>query len=109
MDDLSEEAQDAAGALKPVERAPVVVQPPEQLRVDGIRPLHALAVIRLVALRGKVVLIAAVHPEELVDSGVAVRNGVAIDRLEEPAADDLEALVPRRGTPRLADALKDVF
>ena len=47
VDDRAHQPQHAAGALEPVQRRPVLVQPVEQLRVDRVRRLDPLLVGRL--------------------------------------------------------------
>jgi hypothetical protein len=54
------EAQDAAGALEPVERRPVLVEPVEQLRVDRVRQLHPPPVLGLTDLAREVSRLLAV-------------------------------------------------
>lgn len=82
------------------EGRPVLVQPSEQLGVDGVGSLDAVHVRRLPAHHRKLAGLAPVQVAEDSGGGVTVAKLRGVDGLEQSAADDLEALIRRRRPPR---------
>ena len=109
MDDSAHQSQHATGALEPLERRPVLVQPVEQLRVDRVGRLDPVLVGDLGALAGELAAVLGVELDELAgDRGdVPAGGGVRLD--EQPATDDLERLVRRRRAPLVSDPPYDVL
>ena len=100
-DDRGHEAQHPAGALEAVEAAPVVHQPIEELRVDGVGALHPAAVVGLAAALRELAAALPVHGDEGADHRVAGDEvGLRRDGLEQPPPDDLEPLLRARRQPR---------
>ncbi len=109
VDDGRHQAQHAAGPLELVQGGPVVVEPVEQLGVDRVGHLDPALVVGLPALRRKLLLLRAVQLREGAGHGVAGHELLAGQGLEQPAADDLEALVGTGRPPRRLDAADGVL
>jgi hypothetical protein len=77
--------------LEAIQRGPVLIEPVEELRVDGVGGLHPLAVIALGYAGGELARRIAVHSGEGIDHGIA--RGIVDVVAEETAAHDFEALI----------------
>ena len=94
VDHRRHQAQHAAGALEFHQGRPVRVEPVEDLGVDRIGRLDALLVLGLAALRRELGLLGAVELGEGPRHHVPVLElGGVGEGLEQPPADDLEALL----------------
>ncbi len=109
MDDGRHQPQDAAGPLEGHQRGPVRVEAVEDLGVDRVRGLQALLVVRVPALRRKLLVPGAVEIRERAGDHVAVLEPRRVgERLEQAPAHDLEALLGAGWPPRGLDAADDV-
>jgi len=72
VDHGAHEAQDAAGALEPLQGGPVAVEPVEQLGVDGVGLAQPPLVVRLEGLGGQLAALPPVVVDEPFDGGVAL-------------------------------------
>ena len=95
VDDLGHEPQHPAGALEPLQLGPVPEEPVEQLGVDWVGGLHAPLVVALPAPRRELVALGLgpVEVAERLHHRVPLPGRAAVEPAEEPAADDLEALL----------------
>ena len=109
MDHGGHQAQHAAGPLELVERGPVVVEPVEHLRVNRVGHLDPAFVVGFAAFGRELLLLRAVQIDESAGNGVAGNELVAGERLEQPAADDLEAFVRAGRPPGCFDAADGVL
>ena len=71
VDDRGHQAQHTARALEALQRGPILVEPVEQLRVDGVRRLHAVDVLALGNAGGELTLVIAVHVGKRLDRRIA--------------------------------------
>ena len=109
MDHRRHQAQHAAGALELHQRGPVGVEPVEDLRVDRVGRLDPLLVVGVAALGRELLVLRAVEIGERARHHVAVLELRRIDqRLEQPPAHDLEALLGARRPPRRLHPPDDV-
>ena len=109
VDNGGHQAQHATGALEFDQRRPVAVEAVEDLRVNRVGGLDALLVIAAAALGREFLLLAAIEIGEGAGYHVAVLELRRVrERLEQPAAHDLEALFGARRAPGRFDAADHV-
>ncbi len=106
VDHRRHQAQHAACALEALQRRPVLVEPVEELGVDGVGPAQALQIVTLGDPAGELACRIAVHIPESRHHGVA-RGVIDVGREEAPAH-DLEALSRRDRLPDRLDAAHHV-
>ena len=109
VDHGAHEAQDAAGALEPLQGGPVAVEPVEQLGVDGVGLAQPPLVVRLEGLGGQLAALPPVVVDEPLDGGVALADGLGVEVGEQAPAHDLEALPGGGGAPVVGHAPNDVL
>ncbi len=109
VDDRRHQAQHAAGPLELHQRGPVLVQAVEHLGVDRVGVAQALLVLGLVGLGRELLLLGPVQLVERAGDAVAGDELLARhDRLEQPPAHDLEALLGAGRPPGRLDAADGV-
>ena len=109
VDHRRHEPQHAAGALEPGEGGPVRVEAVEDLGMDGVSGLEAALVVGGAALGGKLHPLLPVQLPEGAGRQVALLEGVRpYQRLEQPTAHDLEALLGAGRLPRRVDPAQHV-
>ena len=99
VDDLAHQAQHPAGALELLQRRPVVVEPVEQLRVDGVGGLEPVLVLAALHVAGELAVVLAVEADELPGHGRDVGACGGVGLLEQAASHDLERLDRGRRSP----------
>ena len=104
MDDGRHHAQQPARALEAIEGAPVLVEPIEEFRMDGIGALHPLPVFELGRLGGELGTALAIEIEKRLEDRIPLRIALGGERLEQPATDDLVALLGGGRPPARLDA-----
>ena len=102
-------SQHTTGPLELVERGPIVVKPVKHLRVDRVGHLDPAFVVGFPAFGREFLLLGAVQFDESAGNGVAGNELVSRERLEQPAADDLEAFVWAGRTPGCFDAADGIL
>jgi len=94
------EAQHAPGPLELHQGGPVVVEPVENFRVDGVGRPDALLVVRLAAVRRELLVLGAIEVVEGPRHRIARHEILLVhDRFEKPSADNLEPFLGARRPP----------
>jgi len=109
VDDAGHQPQHAARSLELVQRRPLVVEPVEELGMDGIRGGDPPLVVRLATRGWDLRSLRSVEIGEVTNDRVALRGLVRRYVFEKSTANDLKALIGTRGAPRGLHSSHDVL